>query len=460
MRGMDITRTRRVLVALGLPLLAMVLLACVTLPWELLEGTATGSIPQWTCPTNTPVPYGTAGPVKSTRTISEGGQLREERTYYQIWEQEYGSLGDPAPAPTPYTRIGGPFLLGQLVNASASLDLRATVTRTEVLTGSRRLYLVQLDAYNRGAPLPFTPARQVVITSIRAPGGRQLAGDGWGWSQDAAQLAQLPTDDLVVTLGGSEALSTTLSVPILAPDGTVEQLAVRLDLADSGGGGSNDGSNDPAGDGTPTPEAVLAGLPLIFQAGHEPHCGADGTLAAVYSGTPVAAAGPPPPANAPDVVAWALSQVGRPYCWGGKGNVACFGNPDIPAKYGGPYADRCPDRQGLPCWDCSGLTEAAYRAVAHVEIGAGTANQQHLPAVWRVGDGRDPQTVAQPGDLLLFRGERGPGIVHVGMYMGENRMVHAAYFPAGVLVTPRVFASPYYRPVLVLIVRPDARGRG
>jgi cell wall-associated NlpC family hydrolase len=196
---------------------------------------------------------------------------------------------------------------------------------------------------------------------------------------------------------------------------------------------------------------------VFFQAGRDPLCGSDGTLAATYSGTPIAAQGPPPPANAPDVVAWALSQKGRPYCWGGKGNVACFGNPKIPASIGGPYADRCPDRQGLPCWDCSGLTEAAYRAVSHQEIGSGTANQQHLPAVWRAGDVRDPASVAQAGDLLLFRGETEPGIVHVGMYMGQDQMVHAAYFPVGVIVTTRVFENRFYRPVLVLIVRPGGR---
>ncbi|HEU4328912.1 MAG TPA: NlpC/P60 family protein [Roseiflexaceae bacterium] len=405
------------------------LLGCVTLPWALREGTVASSIPRWACPTPTPLPWGEDGPIKRTETISRDGQLVEVDIRWEQWEQEYPDAGGPPfPAPTPYTRSGTSYLLGQLVNVSPELDLRATVRRTEVLTGAQRLYMAELAWINRSGPLPFSPARQVVLSSVRRADGRQVGGDGWAWSLDAAQLAQAETS-LPSVIPPGEA---SFTVPILAPDGEPQTLDVRLDREDA-----------------------LAAVRVQFAAGSDPNCAHDGTVAAQFGATPIAVQGPPPPAQAPDVVAWARTQLGRPYCWGGKGWVRCSGCDAT----SGCVTPSCDAQGGLPCWDCSGLTWGAWNAFG-VSVGHGTSNQQHQPAVWRPGQGLDPATVAQLGDLLLFTSGSGPSgrINHVGLYAGDGVMVHASNYPDGVIETPRIFENRYYGSRLVLIARPEAKG--
>jgi cell wall-associated NlpC family hydrolase len=87
------------------------------------------------------------------------------------------------------------------------------------------------------------------------------------------------------------------------------------------------------------------------------------------------------------VLAAAYAQLGKPYRWGAVG----------------------PNR-----WDCSGLTRHAWRA-AGVEIPRVSRWQyRDLPHV-------SPKD-ARPGDLVFF-GK--PRIHHVGIYLGERRMLHA-----------------------------------
>ena len=102
-----------------------------------------------------------------------------------------------------------------------------------------------------------------------------------------------------------------------------------------------------------------------------------GTGPAPAVGTPVTGAGAA-------AVAWALSQIGTPYIWGG-------------------------DTPGIG-FDCSGLVQAAYRV-------AGVA----LPRVAQDQYDRTPKLAAgqplAPGDLVFFG--TGPGAIdHVGMYAG------------------------------------------
>ena len=102
-----------------------------------------------------------------------------------------------------------------------------------------------------------------------------------------------------------------------------------------------------------------------------------GTGPALAVGTPVTGAGAA-------AVAWALSQIGTPYIWGGE-------TPGIG-------------------FDCSGLVQAAYRV-------AGVS----LPRVAQDQYDRTPKLAAgqplAPGDLVFFG--TGPGAIdHVGMYAG------------------------------------------
>ncbi|MFJ3900560.1 NlpC/P60 family protein [Streptomyces sp. NPDC090025] len=91
-------------------------------------------------------------------------------------------------------------------------------------------------------------------------------------------------------------------------------------------------------------------------------------------------------AKAADALAFARSQIGKPYVWGATG----------PSSY-----------------DCSGLTQAAWRA-AGVDLPRTTWDQ--------VKTGKRVATAdLLPGDLVFFYDD----ISHVGMYIGGGRMIHA-----------------------------------
>ena len=99
---------------------------------------------------------------------------------------------------------------------------------------------------------------------------------------------------------------------------------------------------------------------------------------------PAAAAGTPVTSAGAVAVAWALSQIGTPYVWGGESPGVGF--------------------------DCSGLVQAAYRV-------AGVA----LPRVAQDQYDATPKLAAgqplAPGDLVFFGA--GPGAIdHVGIYAG------------------------------------------
>jgi cell wall-associated NlpC family hydrolase len=92
----------------------------------------------------------------------------------------------------------------------------------------------------------------------------------------------------------------------------------------------------------------------------------------------------PGPAGA--VVAFAFSQLGKPYTWGADG----------PGSY-----------------DCSGLTLAAWRS-AGVSLPHNAARQYDEMS-------HPDRTDLRPGDLIFFYGR----ISHVGVYIGQGKMIHA-----------------------------------
>ncbi len=225
----------RILAAAACIPLGLLLLACISLPWEVSQGSVAQSVPRWACPTPTPQPYGEDGPVKERNelpTAVPSGPQEYEDTYYTIWEQEYGDLGDPAPPPTPYTRSGSNYYLGQIVNLSSSLDVQAEVRKTEVVSGSFRLFETRLMWSNRSEPFALSAARQLVISTILRLDNTRLAGDGWGWSLAAARLAGRADDQTMLAAQVPSGDSETV-VPILAPDGEAQTLDLRLDLVAS-----------------------------------------------------------------------------------------------------------------------------------------------------------------------------------------------------------------------------------
>ncbi len=122
---------------------------------------------------------------------------------------------------------------------------------------------------------------------------------------------------------------------------------------------------------------------------------------------------PPPPMAAASgpattVLAYATAQVGRPYCWGGT---------------------------GPGCFDCSGLTQKAWRQVG-VELPR-TADDiaRRLPAV--------PLTAARPGDILWWPG-------HVALYAGNGWSVEALDHKSGVVMRRAPKPHAVFRPAAVM----------
>lgn len=100
---------------------------------------------------------------------------------------------------------------------------------------------------------------------------------------------------------------------------------------------------------------------------------------------------------------------------------------------GAPYRRGAADpRRGF---DCSSLVRWAYRPLG-LEL--------PLSAAGQVGVGTDVRREElAPGDLVFFRNTYKRGISHVGIYLGENRFVHAASRRRGVVISS--LEAPYYR---------------
>ncbi|BCL22502.1 C40 family peptidase [Streptomyces tuirus] len=104
-----------------------------------------------------------------------------------------------------------------------------------------------------------------------------------------------------------------------------------------------------------------------------------------------------PNSRAATAVSYAYQKLGSPYVWGATGPNA---------------------------FDCSGLVQAAYRA-AGVSLPRTTYSQ--IAAGRRVS-----RSELLPGDLVFFYA----GISHVGIYVGNGRMIHAPNPSAPVRVAP------------------------
>ncbi|MFI8827446.1 NlpC/P60 family protein [Streptomyces sp. NPDC053431] len=104
-----------------------------------------------------------------------------------------------------------------------------------------------------------------------------------------------------------------------------------------------------------------------------------------------------PTARAAEAIAFAQAQLGKPYVWGATG----------PSAY-----------------DCSGLTQASWRA-AGVSLPRTTYTQ--INAGRRVS-----RSELAPGDLVFFYS----GISHVGLYIGGGQMIHAPRPGAPVRIAP------------------------
>jgi cell wall-associated NlpC family hydrolase len=83
---------------------------------------------------------------------------------------------------------------------------------------------------------------------------------------------------------------------------------------------------------------------------------------------------------------------------------------------------------GPNAFDCSGLTMWVYQQALGVSLPHNTHAQWNAVDSWYAGE-REPQ----PGDLVFFFAN---GADHVGIYVGDGMMVHAANPRTGVAVDP------------------------
>ncbi|MEV5989622.1 NlpC/P60 family protein [Streptomyces sp. NPDC052051] len=120
-------------------------------------------------------------------------------------------------------------------------------------------------------------------------------------------------------------------------------------------------------------------------------------LTAKDEGTGRVSAAKAPNGRAAAAVAYAYGKLGSPYVWGATGPTA---------------------------FDCSGLTQAAYRAAG---LSLPRTTYAQIDAGRRV-----TRTELRPGDLVFFYS----GVSHVGIYVGNGQMIHAPNPSAPVRLAP------------------------
>ena len=101
----------------------------------------------------------------------------------------------------------------------------------------------------------------------------------------------------------------------------------------------------------------------------------------------------------------------------------------IPYMWGGTT------RAGM---DCSAFTRAIFRETYGVEL---PRTSKQMYSVGRaIPQGQD----LKPGDLVFFKNTySGPGVSHVGIYLGEGRFAHASSSKGGTITQ---LNNPYFQP--------------
>lgn len=380
--------------------------------------------PSWACPSPTPLPYGSNGPVKSREaqpTAIPSGPVEYADTYYEEWEREYGNLGGPPfPSPTPYGTKGTSFVLGQRVaigQLHALVQARSgqAVTASGVPAGSQ-MYIIGITWINDDQPVDIDYVNSVRLRSVTAANGAILTDSTWGVSDLARDLANLRTLPGTIPSGESR-----VELPVIAPAGkakTVDitfvgtQAAATNTAATATSTARNSGLQN-------TQPTYLTVQWTDTQLGVGQGCSDPGVTtrwddgSAWGSDAPIAVAAPP---GASRVVQIALNQVGKTYVWGSKG-------PET--------------------FDCSGLMTWSYARI-DIPIPQGTAGQ--WPKMTPVS-----QNDLQPGDLIFFTVETPGKIDHVGMLIGDQNgdgrwdMVHASAPCCGVRVEYDVFNARFWK---------------
>jgi cell wall-associated NlpC family hydrolase len=399
-------------------------------------GLATNSAPRWACPSPTPKPWGTAGPLKEQialpTTIPVGSQEYQD-VYYEEWEQEYPNQGPPFPSPTPYTVVGTNYILGQRVEVGplhVLVDARpgAVVERLGVPAGTQQLYFVDITWLNRSRDVIAMDYGELVrLRSVTSPTNRILTDSIWGMTAESLQATGMLAPPTTIPPGDSR-----VTIPIIGPLGTPKTVDVLFAM---GAGASAPLPTDIAGTpaaALPTPSATpntdlratapqfltIQWTDTTLRVG--PRCDNAGAVTN-WGSEPwqewghEAAIGMAAPPGSARIIQLALAQVGKSYVWGAKG----------PEQF-----------------DCSGLVAWLYAQIG-IRIPVGTAGQWPQMQAVTIAD-------LQPGDLVFMDTEGAGRVTHVGMLAGDLNgdgqwdMVHAANPALGVRVDYNIFKSSYY----------------
>jgi cell wall-associated NlpC family hydrolase len=291
------------------------------------------------------------------------------------------------------------YLKSAGITTSAPATTGASVTATTLESVNVRTG----PAITSGVVTVLLKGQSITVTGVTQNGYNQLADGNWvssAWIMVAATLpTTLPTPTVAPTPTVTPKPTPTPTTPappapLPAVTGQVRATAALMIRTTSGADYVSLG-DIPVGTVLNVTGVVTNGVAQIV------YNGAVRWVNASYI-VPVTPAGPV--SNAAAVaLAFALAQVGKAYVWGGNGPNA---------------------------YDCSGLTTAAYKQ-------AGITIPRTSYGQWTIGT---PVSLAnlQPGDLVFYYS----GISHVGMYIGNGRIVNAENPSVGV-VTTSVTSMPF-----------------
>ena len=102
-----------------------------------------------------------------------------------------------------------------------------------------------------------------------------------------------------------------------------------------------------------------------------------------------------------EIVAYAKSFLGKPYVYGGSS----------PSGF-----------------DCSGFTSYVYKHFGYSLSRSASGQASNGTKVENMSD-------LKPGDLVIYKNHSLTKIGHVGIYIGDNKMIHASEPKTGVIIT-------------------------
>ncbi|WP_329174012.1 NlpC/P60 family protein [Streptomyces decoyicus] len=262
--------------------------------------------------------------------------------------------------------------------------------RTENLNAARsELGTMAASQYRSGGIDPTVrlllsadPQRYLDGAAVLQRTGSHQATAVAGYARRLGSVRQIQrrAEDTAERLADTEAALKKHRVTVVHKLGAAEQLLSRLTAEQrqrmAGRGGAHAGAGEGRADrGTGRGDGLRADT------------GPEAAAAAARAADPRAAR----------AVAFAYAALGKPYVWGATGPSA---------------------------FDCSGLTQAAWKA-------GGVALPRTTYTQISSGPRIDRSQLA-PGDLVFFYS----GVSHVGLYVGDGRMIHAPHPGAPVRIAP------------------------